>query len=44
MINLITRFFLNQKTWGILIGEDINKLKEIPQPFWCRKSRPLHLF
>lgn len=44
MINLITRFFLNQKTWGILIGEDINKLKEIPQPFWVGRADPFIYF
>lgn len=44
MINLITRFFLNQKTWGILIGENTNKLKEIPQPFWVGRADPFIYF
>jgi len=40
MIEMIKRFLLNQKTWGILLGEDLNNLKKIPQPFWVGRADP----
>ena len=44
MIKVFKRFLLNQKTWGILIGTDLRRLKKIPQPFWVGRADPFIYF
>ena len=40
MINKLFNFYSNQKTWGLLIGSDLNNLKTIKQPFWTGRADP----
>ena len=40
MINKLFNFYSNQKTWGLLIGSNIDNLKKIKQPFWIGRADP----
>ena len=40
MINKLFNFYSNQKTWGLLIGSNIDNLKKIKQPFWSGRADP----